>query len=198
MSKNEYVSENDIDLSFLIYPFIVILLILACGWAYDYDNNSKKYIKEIGFLIGDYENCISENNVNSSSGGGASCKNYLAKAALYINFLNKPYFFPDKNKEPDSYAKAQETIKNAIFKFIKYKHYDIAFSALHSSKDHINPDEVLDAINEISKREHILNSKYVYESLIEYNAYNVNQYLSEIDNKKLPNLSVSCELKPNK
>ena len=49
MSKKEYVSENDIDFSFLIYPFLAILLILACGLAYDYDNNSTKYIKKYVF-----------------------------------------------------------------------------------------------------------------------------------------------------
>lgn len=194
MSKKETVSESkdgkngffSIGLFFFSFvvmsPLLVALVVSLLNERHG-DLDATQYAKNIDSFIADYENCIPDKDVGLFLFEGVSCKNKkdaLEDAAREILFLNKPSTFPDKKKYPESYAKVQETIKNAIFKFVKYKHYDLAFSALYNSRDNINPTDVLDAIKEVSKRENVLNGKHRYASLIDYTPYWVTYYLSEI------------------
>lgn len=194
MSKKETISESKdgksgfFSVSLIFFSFVVmspLLAALVSSLLHERygDRDAIEYTKNIDSLIIDYENCIPDKDIGLFLFKGVSCKNKkdaLEEAALKILFLNKPSTFPDKNKYPDSYAKVQETIKNAISKFVKYKHYDLAFSSLYNSRENIDPAEVSGAINEVAKREHVLKSKHRYESLIDYSPSYVAHYLSEV------------------
>lgn len=185
--ENEDTNNGFSHLGMLTFSLIFLfplLTFLAASLLHDKhsDIEAIQSAKNIDSLISDYENCIPDKDVGLFLFKGVTCKNKkdaLVEAARKILFLNMPSIFPDKKKYPDAYAKVQESIKNAIFKFIKYKHYDLAFSSLYYSRNNIDPAEVAPAINEIIKKENVIKSNNRYESLIDYTPTSVVYYLSE-------------------